>query len=323
MNTNTPRMTLANITRGKQDKPFRVVIYGVEGVGKTTFASEAPSAIVLPAEQGAHHLDVARFPVPQRWEDVHEAVRVLTEEEHDFKTFVLDALDPAEALCWDYVARQAGKADIEAIGYGKGYTAAVAEWRQFLASLDRLSERRGMHIILIGHSHIKTFKNPVGEDFDRYMLQLHEKSAAVIRQWPDAMLFAQYEVIAKHDRDSKRTRGIGTGERVLQTEHGGGWDAKNRYNLPPVLPLSWHEFVKAAEEGLSGRADELIAECRGLISELTGDRRTKAEDALGKIGRDTDRLERCVEWLRKQIAEQQAEQVAGGIANTLEKGQTE
>lgn len=293
------RMSLQNVTRGKVPQPFRVVVYGQEGVGKSTFGANAPSPIFLGTEKGTHHLDVARFPAPETWEDVLEAVRVLTEEEHDFQTLVLDSLDWAEPLCWDYVARQAGKKHIEDIGYGKGYVAAVDQWRVLLAALDRLSERKGMNVILIAHAQIKTFKNPIGEDFDRYALQLHEKSAAVIRQWPDAMLFARHEVVAKEQ--DKRVRGIDTGLRVLETMHAGGWDAKNRYDLPEQIELAWDVFARLAREGLSGKADKLISAVKVKAESLPEEARAKVGPALARAGRDIEKLEKLLAWCDEQL----------------------
>lgn len=298
------RMSLGSITRGKIDQPFRVVVYGQEGVGKSTFGANAPSPIFLGTEKGTHHLDVARFPSPERWEDVIEAVRVLTEEDHDFKTLVIDSLDWAEPLCWEYVARQANKKHIEDIGYGKGYVAAVEQWRVLLAALDRLAERKGMNIVLIAHAHIKPFRNPLGEDFDRYMLQLHDKSAAVVRQWPDAMLFARHEVVAKEQ--DKRVRGIDTGLRVLETVHAGGWDAKNRYDLPEQVELDWSTFSKLAREGLSGKADKLIAEVRAKAESLPEEARSKVLPALARAGRDIGKLEQLVAWCEEQSKKGQA-----------------
>src|SRR5690606_39142571 len=294
------KMTLQSITRGKIERPFRLVVMGQEGVGKSTFASRAPAPVFLGSEQGTHHLDVARFPQPETWEDVLDAVRVLTEEEHEFETFVLDSLDWAEPLCWEYVARKAGKAHIEDFGYGKGYVAAVDQWRVLLSALDRLAEKRNMHIILIAHSQIRTFRNPIGEDFDRYQMALHEKSAAVIRQWADALLFARHEVIVREE-DCK-TRGIDTGERVLETQHAGGWDAKNRYDLPARLRLDWQEFETRARDGLSGRAEKLIEQVRVEMTSLDGEQLEKARAALDRAGRDIEKLETLAKWCREQAA---------------------
>lgn len=294
------RMSLHSVTKGKIERPFRIVLMGQEGVGKSTFASRAPKPIFLGSEQGTHHLDVHRFPQPETWEDVLDAVRVLTEEEHEFKTFVLDSLDWAEPLCWDYVARQAGKKHIEEISYGKGYVAAVDQWRFLLSQLDRLSERSGMHIILIAHSQIRTFRNPIGEDFDRYQMALHEKSAAVIRQWADALLFARHDVVIKADGDHK-VRALDTGARVIETQHAGGWDAKNRYDLPERLPLDWHEFERHARAGLSGQADKLIEQIRVEIASLDDANASKARAALDRAGRDIGKLDSLLSWCRERI----------------------
>ena len=82
----TSRMTLAAVKKGRIKQPLRVIVYGQEGVGKSTFAACAPSPIFLCAESGTNHLDIARFPAPEQWSDVFDAVDLLTRQEHDYKT---------------------------------------------------------------------------------------------------------------------------------------------------------------------------------------------------------------------------------------------
>ncbi len=234
------RMTLTTITRGKVLAPPRVLLYGAEGIGKSTFAAGAPLPIFLPGEEGTNHLDVARFPRPETWQDVLESVRVLDQDAHDYKTFVVDTLDSLEPLVWAEVCRKGGKTAIEDFGFGKGYIAAVDEWRYFLAAVERL-RARGMGVVLLAHSVVKTFKNPEGEDYDRYQLKLHEKSAGVLKEWSEAVLFAQLETYAPKE-DRGKAKGISTGARIVRTQRTAAFDAKNRYDLPESMPLDWQAF---------------------------------------------------------------------------------
>ena len=240
--TTAPRMTLAAVTRGTVQKPLRVLVYGTEGIGKSTFGADAPAPIFLASEDGTSHLDVARFPQPSTWEDVMEAIRTLTVEAHEYRTLVVDTLDWLEPMCWDYVCRSAKKTSIEDFGFGKGYVAALDEWRRFVAALDKMRERTGMHVILLAHSFVKAFKNPDADvgDFDRYEMKLHAKTAGLLKEWADAVLFAQYETVSK--KVGEKNRGVSTGARVVHTERRAAWDAKNRHGLPEMLPLSWEEF---------------------------------------------------------------------------------
>jgi hypothetical protein len=131
----------------------------------------------------------------------------------------------------------AGVKNIEDVGFGKGYNAALDRWRDMLSRLDTLRDRRGMNVILLAHSWIKTFRNPEGDDFDRYELKLHAKTSGLIKEWSDAVLFAAYETLTATDK-SKRTRGISTGARIVHTERRAAFDAKNRFELPAELPAS-------------------------------------------------------------------------------------
>jgi hypothetical protein len=195
------RIDLSKIVKGKIDAALRVLLYGVEGVGKSSWASQAPDPVYLCAESGTERLDVARLPLPDgvrawTWGLVRESVRVLGESEHGYKTFVVDTLDTIEPLLWAHICERDGKASIEAYGFGKGYIAALDEWRSWLADLERLRHERGMNIVFIAHSYVKPFKNPEGEDYDRYELKLNIKAGGLVKEWVDDVLFAHYETFA-------------------------------------------------------------------------------------------------------------------------------
>jgi hypothetical protein len=298
--TSTPsRMTLGNITKGRIDAPLRVLLYGVEGVGKSTFAMRAPSPIFLNQEKGTEELSVARFPEPQRWDDVLDGVRALEAEPSEYKTLVIDPVNWLEPLCWAKVCAKNGWQTIDEPGYGKGFDAALDEWRVFLSALDRLRHARGMHIILIAHAQVKSFTPPEAEaSFDRYQIAMNQKAAGLLKQWSSAVLFAKHEVYAHKDKTSKRIRGVSSGARQLFTQWTAAYDAKNRYHLPETLPLSWEEFFAAVEAGRSNdpaeqkaRADAARERIATLVAEL-GDSAyaARATKAVADAGDDGVRL---------------------------------
>jgi len=135
------------------------------------------------------------------------------------------------------------KASIEDFGFGKGYVEALQLGRVLLARLDRLRDAKGMTIILLAHCQIRPFKNPEGDDYDRYEMKRHAKLAAQFREWSDACLFANYE-ITTYEKNNK-AKGIATGKRLLFTERRAAFDAKNRLNLPTTMPLEWGAFESA------------------------------------------------------------------------------
>lgn len=301
------RMPLNSISKGKVVAPYRLLIHGVDGVGKSTFGADAPSPVFLGTEDGTEHLDVARFPSPATWEDVLDAVYTLTANPGDFKTLVLDSVDWAEPLVWKHVCARAGVASIEEVGggYGKGYQAALDEWRVLLAALEQMQREKGLHLVLIGHSFIKPFKNPQGEDFDRYVLKLNEKAAAVIREWSKGVYFANYETFALKDK-AKRVRGVSTGARLLYTQRTAAYDAKDHYELPESLPLSWDGFVDAAKRGQSVDPAVLTEEIQRKAKLLGAELEQKALDAITRAAGDRTKLSQLNDWANLKLAEKES-----------------
>ena len=242
------------IQRGKQPMPPRLVVYGTEGVGKSTFASQAPSPIFIQTEDGLAEIDCDRFPLSTRFDDVTAALSELHSEKHDYQTVVIDSLDWLERLIWDQLCRQYNVASIEKVdgGYAKGYTHALTYWREILDGLGRLRIDRGMVVICIAHSKVEKFEDPESSAYDRYSPRLHKHAAALVCEWADAVLFATRKFRTQsEDAGFGRKRaiaapiGAGGGERILRCTGGPSCIAKNRYGIADELPLSWQTFVDA------------------------------------------------------------------------------
>jgi len=288
------RMTLEAITQASGQAPLRVLLLGPEGIGKTTFGAAAPTPVFLGPEGGTSFLAVKprSFPEPRSWADVLDAVRELIDRPSPFQTLVLDTLDWLEPLCWKHVCEKNRKANIEAFGFGKGYVAALDEWRHLVGGLEKLRRARGMHVVMLAHTQIKTFKNPEGEDYDRFNLKLNEKAGGLLKEWSDAVLFANYKTHVTRDEDAPRAKGYAGGARFIYTERRAAFDAKNRFGLPFEMPLEWDAFFAAYEAHGSGAAakavrtelDEAIARVR---DEAVRARLVAAADAAGD---DTSRL---------------------------------
>ncbi len=298
------KMKLTALVRGKQLQPIRAVVFGPEGCGKSTFAANAPAPIFLGAEDGTAQLDVVRFPTPSTWADVLEAVRVLASEDHQFKTLVVDSADWVEPLLWRHLISKdkTGAETIEDVsgGYGKGYTAALDEWRVFLAAIERMRKAKSMHVLLIAHSHIKAFKNPEGPDYERHELKLNGKAAGLLKEWSDCVMFANYETFAVADK-SKRVRGVSTGARLLNTERSAAFDAKNRYGLQPQLPLSWQAFEDAVKAGQPADPVALLEEVSRKLLELAPAEQEKVKAALPRAT-DALRLSQLNDYINGRLA---------------------
>lgn len=259
------RMGISSITRGVQRVPLRVVVYGMEGVGKSTFAAGAPSPVFLCSETGTSYLDVARFPEPQTWQDAIDAIETLSAEKHEFRTIVVDTINWLEPLCWLAVTK--GECSIEEYqkGYGRGYVAALDKWREFMRALEAVW-RRGMHVVLLAHTHAKGFADPTGGNWDRYELAMHKGAAGAIKQWADFVLFAREETFTKTG-DDRRVRGVSTGARYLHTKWHAAYDAKSRVVLPDEVPLDWEEFERAVRDASEQEA-RLLAQITADLEEI-------------------------------------------------------
>ncbi|MBS0289296.1 MAG: ATP-binding protein [Proteobacteria bacterium] len=241
-------MALPDLVVGKQQRPIRVVLYGVEGIGKSAFASKAPDPIFIATEDGTSQLDITRFPMANDWESVLKFVTLLLKEEHAYKTLVLDSLDWAERLCIDGICQQKKINSIVDLPYGNGYVEVAKQFERLVRGLDLLY-KKGMHVILIAHAQIKTFNNPEFENYDRYQLKLYEKVASIFKQWCDCLLFANFETFVSEAGDGFHKRHIAQsyGTRVLYTEHRAAFDAKNRYQLPFKMELDTKKFFHACQ----------------------------------------------------------------------------
>lgn len=228
---------LSGIKRGKIKRPRRCTMYGVHGVGKSTWAAGAPSPIVVAVEDGADDVDVPKFPVARSLDQVRANLQALRVEAHDYKTVVLDTLDWLERLIWDEVCVAAGVRSIEDIGYQKGYVFALNQWREILALFDALRDERGMTIVLLAHAAAVKFKTPEDEAFERYAPRLHKAAAAVVQEWCDEVFFATYSALS----DPKRVK-TETPERIMRTSEGPAHVAKNRLKMPPEIELDWRAY---------------------------------------------------------------------------------
>lgn len=246
-----------------------MILHGVEGIGKTSFAAMAPKPIVLMGrgETGLETLidngqipDTPHYPELQTWPEVMAAMADLEREEHQYKTLIVDTVNVLERLCHEEVCRKSFNndwSDKGFMGYHRGFEIALADWREFLIAVDRLRENKRMGFIGLCHTKVHNFKNPEGPDYDRYVPAVHSKTWELTARWADMILFANYETFVQAERGA-RPKGQGGQNRILYTERSAAFDAKHRHGLPTEIEMggdgrnSWNVFQKALVEAKKG-----------------------------------------------------------------------
>ena len=255
---------LATIHQGRKNLPPRFLIYGIEGIGKSTLANNSPNPIFIPTEEGLDEIDCQSFPLALSLADVENNIRALIQEEHDFQTVVIDTADWLELLIWDSLCKTYGVESIEKVdgGYARGYKHALTPWRKILEGLDILRRRKNMAVILLAHAKIEKFEDPEHSAYDRYSPRLHKHSNALVSEWSDGVLFATRKIITKTEDggfNKVRTTAAGLGkdggERVLRCIGSPACVAKNRYNLPSEIPLNWNSLATAMIENREVKSD--------------------------------------------------------------------
>lgn len=309
----------------------RFLFYGQEGVGKTTLAAHAPNPILIDIENGSKNLSVARFKfpdgtvVPKTLQQVTDAIRKLSQVKHPFESVVIDALDRLERLIHLHcMERDSGRSSnlnkygkqlesIESYGYGKGYQVASEVMSELLNELEILIERTGMNVVFIAHSKISTFKDPEGEDYDRYWIRAHPHVAGKIREWVDVCGFCCFESGGgKLDEDQNRAKGWSTGRRLLKLQHSHAYDAKSRVPMPDEIELlpenPWapiQEAIDGAEQTPAAILKSIQVECARL-----GDDELTAKVRKACTGsKDSARLSRYLMDLRNREPKEEATNV--------------
>lgn len=270
------------IMKGRMKQPQRVVLYGPEGIGKTTLAAKWPHPLFIDCEGGTWHLPIDRTPQPESWSEllefVDEAPRL------GYRTLVVDTADAAESLCIAHVCEEKGKTGIEDFGYGKGYTYLAEEFSKLLTALDKCLVCN-MNVVFTAHAQIRKFELPdeMGA-YDRWELKLQKKTAPLLKEWADALVFLNFETIVEKVGADKNGQG-GTNKargskRVMYLEHHACWDAKNRWGLGGKLALS---FDPMAPHIYGVETDEPVQETPAPVPEAEQPEKTVTPEHMDEL----------------------------------------
>lgn len=293
------------IVTGRVKKPFAIIVAGLPGRGKSTFAQDAPDPIFVTTEE-CDELDAARFPIAKSYEEFLDNLKSKEVKEH--KTVVIDAIDGVEQLMHKYLLDNDPKKSKTAAtaygGYGNFYTEAAKLFEKDIkGTLRDLRDNYGMHVIIISHTHKKTENDPInGISYETVRLNLHEKAQSVLVDWVSAVMFASF-VNVQDESDYRGAFAVATGDRVLYTEARPGFStAKNRYALPFELPLKFDAFYEGYENYFAKKsrsADELIAEIEILLAHIQDDELAiKVRESVQKSKEDSEKLHKIIEKLK-------------------------
>ena len=184
------------IIKGKIPGAKKVVVYGPEGIGKSTFASMFPDPLFIDTEGSTKDMDVARTPTPSSWMMLMEQVMEVKRTPGLCQTLVIDTADWAEMLCIVQICDKNHKGSIEEFGYGKGYTYVQEEFGRLLNLLEEVV-KTGVNVVLTAHAKIRKFEQPdeLGA-YDRWEMKLTKQTAPMVKEWADMVLFCNYKTFA-------------------------------------------------------------------------------------------------------------------------------
>lgn len=279
---NPPSSRLSQVKRGIIHAPKRIFIYGADGTGKTTLAADAEDPIFADIEGGSEEHDINRYMfrddndghVPRSYEDILFMINDLTVSQQGFKTLVFDTIDSLEPMLWAWMikrdndpsvmTRKSPLHQIEDYGFGIGPKRAVDVWRDFAVRLDRLRTAKGMQIVMLAHAKIMNFKNPEGENYDRWVPAVEPQAGGFLKGWANIVGRLCHEETTKKDGRNDKAKGISTGVRVLKLAHSAAADAKGRGNLPDEIEVPrenpWSIFASAIAAGNEQDISKIVAQ---------------------------------------------------------------
>lgn len=275
------------INTGVVKTPLKVIIYGTEGVGKTTLASKFPKPLFIDAENGSEALNVARYPYPTSWQMLMSEVQEFLNNPQGYKTLVIDSIDWAEAKAIEMICAGMKVNGIEDIGWSKGYTYLNEEMGRLLNLLTEVINR-GVNVVLIAHMVIRTITKPEETgSYDRYELKLKQakngNNCQLVKEWADLILFCNYREFLVADKTTGKKKATGGKERIMYTEHAATWDAKNRFGLPEVLPLDFEPIAHLFSDNYETKVVEQVKEQPAVNTITTAQQVKPAEQPNSEV----------------------------------------
>jgi len=247
--------------------PLHMLVYGVPGIGKTSFAAYFPNPVFLiePLEDGINNLvEWNQCPKPKDILIAADWDEVLEKSHPDYlpvgtQTLILDAIGGFERLCFKHVCAEQYEDDWSKSGFFSYYTgpktASVEYWPELLGNL-HTCRMEGINTIILGHQKTDVFQNPIGADHTQLKPDITNQIAEPSIKNFKAILYYSYEYEVKTPKkDQKKGEKPGkadedSGSRMLFTSMHPVYTGKNSFGLPPFISAgeSPEESYKAFEE---------------------------------------------------------------------------
>ena len=298
------------IQTGKKRKAVSLVLHGVHGIGKTTFGTKTPHPIFISGEEN-EEIESARFPKCKSWKEFLGYLTWVRDEQHDYKTLVIDTLDSIENLLWKHTLGEDRAEDMASArgGFGKGYTFATQLFTDMRDDFLVPIREKGINIVLLCHSAKNKIEDPLTlATYDKQELKLHRNGKGmgtytVISEWVTIVLFANFVVHTVKDKNTTKEYAVGEGERRMFSAPRPAYDAKNRYGLPHALPLEWkvieegidRYYSMSTEDQLEIMRKEIIAMAMQIKDEAL---RKSTLTNIESVGTDKVRLEKAREYIQ-------------------------
>lgn len=293
-------------------EPYRLLIYGIEGVGKSKFAAESEKPIFISVEGGTSHLrtrELGKVPVMPSvitFQDVKDSISELTNEKHDYKTLVIDSLDWTEALAHKQIIGDSTK-DIIRVngGYGAGYRESQKLHIELKDMIENLRIVKGMNVILTAHYEIKPVKNPEAiAEYDGFRIKLHEYVSALWREYVDCTFYAKFETLVAA-KEGEKVIVSGQGKRIMHTQARPHFQAKNRYNLPFEMPVDFRAFEKGYKDfhaGLFVSAESLLVDLNQLAEKMPKEEAEKMLNAVRDANGNVATLNKILNYTKSKLS---------------------
>jgi hypothetical protein len=244
---------------------IKAVLYGQEGVGKSSLAANIPGIVFIDCEGSTNKMNVRRLPAPTSWAMLCDEMDFILQNyaAKGYKAVAIDTFDWAESLAIQAICAEHNVKGIEGFNYGKGWQFESELIARFLENTDKLI-KSGIHVILICHAiSRKTTLPEEMDEYDHWELKLGNKTtnkiAPLLKEWSDMTLFLAFKTQIMAADDKGKVHKATSVQRVMHATKSAWWDAKNRFGLPDMMPLDYgaiaHLFAPA--EQMVGRAQQM------------------------------------------------------------------